>query len=124
MEVKVPDIGDFTDVPVIEVLVEPGQEVAKEDPLVALESDKATMEIPSPEAGKVGEIHVSVGDKVSEGTLLLTLEGGEEPEEEEEEQPEEEEAKPQEEEANPSSSSAAAPAATRRRSAPPTSASR
>src|SRR6187200_1420648 len=75
MEVKVPDIGDFSDVPVIEILVEPGQEIAKEDPLVALESDKATMEVPSPAAGKVGEILVKVGDKVSEGTPLLTLEG-------------------------------------------------
>jgi dihydrolipoamide dehydrogenase len=103
MEVKVPDIGDFTDVPVIEVLVEPGQEVAKEDPLVALESDKATMEIPSPGAGKVGEIHVSVGDKVSEGTLLLTLEGGEAPAPEEEvAKPEEEEEKKEEEKDTPS----------------------
>ena len=76
MEVKVPDIGDFAEVPVIEILVEVGQEVAEEDPLVALESDKATMEVPSPAAGKVGEILVSVGDKVSEGTPILTLEGG------------------------------------------------
>ena len=76
MQVKVPDIGDFADVPVIEILVDVGQEVAKEDPLVALESDKATMEVPSPAAGKVGEILVSIGDKVSEGTPILTLEGG------------------------------------------------
>ncbi len=72
-EVKVPDIGDFEDVPVIEVLVEVGQAVAEEDPLVALESDKATMEVPSPAAGTVEGIEVSVGDKVSEGTLLLRL---------------------------------------------------
>jgi len=74
MEVKVPDIGDFTDVPVIELLVGPGDEVAQEDPLVVLESDKATMEVPSPAAGKVAELAVKVGDKVSEGSLLLTLE--------------------------------------------------
>src|ERR687889_1096575 len=74
MEVRVPDIGDFTDVPVIEVLVGPGDEVAVEDPLVTLESDKATMEVPSPAAGKVAAIEVKVGDKVSEGSLLLSLE--------------------------------------------------
>src|SRR4051794_41705402 len=68
MDVTVPDIGDFTDVPVIEILVEVGQEVAEEDPLVVLESDKATMEVPSPAAGKVGELLVNVGDKVSEGS--------------------------------------------------------
>ena len=74
MEVKVPDIGDFDEVPVIEVLVGPGDEVAVEDPLVVLESDKATMEVPSPAAGKVSDIVVKVGDKVSEGSVLLTLE--------------------------------------------------
>jgi dihydrolipoamide dehydrogenase len=74
MEVRVPDIGDFTDVPVIEVLVGPGDEVNAEDPLVTLESDKATMEVPSPAAGKVATIEVKVGDKVSEGSLLLSLE--------------------------------------------------
>ncbi len=74
MEVAVPDIGDFTDVPVIEVLVAPGQTVREEDPLVALESDKATMEVPSPRAGVIAEIKVAVGDKVSQGTVVLTLE--------------------------------------------------
>jgi pyruvate dehydrogenase E2 component (dihydrolipoamide acetyltransferase) len=73
VEVKVPDIGDFTDVPVIEVLVEPGQAVQEEDPLVTLESDKATMEVPSPQAGVIGDIKVAVGDKVSEGAVILTL---------------------------------------------------
>ena len=73
IDVVVPDIGDFTDVPVIEILVEVGQEVAEEDPLVVLESDKATMEVPSPAAGKVGELLVKVGDKVSEGSGLLRL---------------------------------------------------
>jgi dihydrolipoamide dehydrogenase len=75
MDVVVPDIGDFTDVPVIEILVEVGQEVAEEDPLVVLESDKATMEVPSPAAGKVGELLVTVGDKVSEGSPLVRLDG-------------------------------------------------
>src|SRR5512139_2513479 len=74
VEVKVPDIGDFKDVEVIEVLVKPGDTVAREQSLVSLESDKATMEIPSPEAGVVKELVVKVGDKVSEGSLILRLE--------------------------------------------------
>jgi pyruvate dehydrogenase E2 component (dihydrolipoamide acetyltransferase) len=73
-QVLVPDIGDFDDVPVIEVLVSVGDEVAAEDPLVVLESDKATMEVPSPSAGKVAAIEVSVGDKVKEGTPIVSLE--------------------------------------------------
>jgi pyruvate dehydrogenase E2 component (dihydrolipoamide acetyltransferase) len=72
-QVTVPDIGDFTDVPVIEVLVGPGDNVAEEDPLVTLESDKATMEIPAPFGGVVEELLIEVGDKVSEGTPVLTL---------------------------------------------------
>jgi len=72
-EVTVPDIGDFVDVPVIEILVEAGQDVAEEEPLVVLESDKATMEVPAPFAGTVAELKVSVGDKVSEGSTLLLL---------------------------------------------------
>ena len=63
-EVKVPDIGDFKEVEVIEVLVKPGDAIAKEQSLITLESDKATMEIPSPAAGKVTQIKVKVGDKV------------------------------------------------------------
>ena len=74
IEVKVPDIGDFTDVPVIEVLVKPGDTVKVEDSLVTLESDKATMDVPAPAAGVVKSLAVKVGDKVSEGGLLLTLE--------------------------------------------------
>jgi pyruvate dehydrogenase E2 component (dihydrolipoamide acetyltransferase) len=74
VEVKVPDIGDFKDVPVIEVLVKPGDRVERESPLVTLESDKATMEVPSPAAGVVKELRVKVGDKVSEGAPVLTLE--------------------------------------------------
>ncbi|MCB1374416.1 MAG: dihydrolipoyl dehydrogenase [Rhodobacteraceae bacterium] len=73
-EIKVPDIGDFNDVPVISVFVKPGDTIAKEDPLVELESDKATMEVPSPAAGKVVEVKVKEGDRVSEGAVILTLE--------------------------------------------------
>ncbi|HEX7328752.1 MAG TPA: dihydrolipoyllysine-residue acetyltransferase [Casimicrobiaceae bacterium] len=73
MEVIVPDIGDFKDVPVIDVLVKPGDTVAAEDPLVTLESDKATMDVPAPAAGTVGQIRIKVGDKVSEGTVILVL---------------------------------------------------
>jgi dihydrolipoamide dehydrogenase len=73
-EVRVPDIGDFADVPIIEILVAPGDTVAPEDPLVTLESDKATMDIPAPAAGTVGTLAVAVGDRVSEGHLILTLE--------------------------------------------------
>src|SRR3990172_12182623 len=74
VEVKVPDIGEFKNVPVIELLVRPGDTVGKEDSLITLESDKATMEVPSPAAGVVKELNVKVGDKVSEGTLVLLLE--------------------------------------------------
>ena len=74
IEVKVPDIGDFKDVPVIEVLVKPGDRVTPEESLITLESDKATMEVPSPGAGVVKEVRVKVGDKVSEGSPVLVLE--------------------------------------------------
>ena len=74
LEVQVPDIGDFKDVPVIEVLVKPGDAVGIEDPLVTLESDKATMDVPSPAAGKVVEVHVKVGDRVSQGARVIVLE--------------------------------------------------
>ncbi|HET7401577.1 MAG TPA: dihydrolipoyllysine-residue acetyltransferase [Usitatibacter sp.] len=77
IEVKVPDIGDFKDVPVIELLVKPGDTVNKEDSLVTLESDKATMDVPSPAAGTLKELRVKVGDKVSEGSLIAILEGAE-----------------------------------------------
>src|SRR5436190_991284 len=73
VEVKVPDIGDFKDVPVIEILVKPGEAVKTETALVTLESDKATMDVPSPVDGVVKEIEVKLGDKVSEGSLLLTV---------------------------------------------------
>jgi dihydrolipoyl dehydrogenase len=94
-EVRVPDIGDFKDVEVIEVLVKPGDAVAKEQSLITLESDKATMEIPSPAAGVVQELKVKVGDKVSQGTAILTVEqtdGGKE--EDKKVDPKEEQKKP------------------------------
>ena len=73
IEIKVPDIGDFKEVGVIEILVKPGDMIQKETSLITVESDKATMEIPSPTAGRVEEVRVNLGDKVSEGSLLLTL---------------------------------------------------
>ena len=75
VEVKVPDIGDFKDVEVIEVLVKPGDRVEKEQSLITLESDKATMEITSPAAGVVKELKIKTGDKVSQGSPILVLEG-------------------------------------------------
>jgi dihydrolipoamide dehydrogenase len=78
-EVKVPDIGDFKEVEVIEVLVKPGDTVSKEQSLLTLESDKATMEIPSPGAGVVKELRVKVGDKVAKGSVILLMEGAESP---------------------------------------------
>jgi len=75
-EVQVPDLGDFADVEIIEVLVEPGDVIGVEDPLVTLETDKATMDVPSSHAGKVISVHVAVGDKVSKGDALVTLEAG------------------------------------------------
>ncbi|MGH2816473.1 MAG: biotin/lipoyl-containing protein, partial [Actinomycetota bacterium] len=74
IEIRLPDIGDFTGVPVIEVHVAPGDQVAVDDPILTLESDKATMDIPAPQAGTVRELRVGVGDEVSEGDLLMTLE--------------------------------------------------
>jgi pyruvate dehydrogenase E2 component (dihydrolipoamide acetyltransferase) len=73
IEIRVPNIGDFANIPVIEVLVKPGDAVAVEAPLVTLESEKATMDVPSPQAGVVQSVAVKVGDKVSEGTALVTI---------------------------------------------------
>ncbi|HEX7250025.1 MAG TPA: biotin/lipoyl-containing protein, partial [Burkholderiales bacterium] len=73
-EVAVPDIGDFKDVEVIEILVKPGDTVAAEQSLITVESDKASMEIPSPGAGVVKELRIKVGDKVSQGSAILVLE--------------------------------------------------
>ncbi|MGZ5084099.1 MAG: dihydrolipoyl dehydrogenase [Usitatibacter sp.] len=77
IEIRVPDIGDFKDVPVIEILVKPGDAVRKEDSLVTLESDKATMDVPSTHAGTVKEVKVKVGDKVAQGTLIAILDSAE-----------------------------------------------
>jgi pyruvate/2-oxoglutarate dehydrogenase complex dihydrolipoamide acyltransferase (E2) component len=76
-QVVVPDIGDFKEVEVIEVLVKPGDAVAKEQSLITLESDKATMEIPSPAAGVVKELKIKMGDKVSKGSPILELDSKE-----------------------------------------------
>jgi pyruvate dehydrogenase E2 component (dihydrolipoamide acetyltransferase) len=76
-EVKIPDIGDFADVEIIEVLVAPGDKVTAEDPLLTLESDKATMEIPSPADGVIHSINVEVGNRVSEGSVVMMLEAAE-----------------------------------------------
>ena len=76
-EVTVPDIGDFQDVPIIEIAVAVGDLVSEEDPLITLESDKATMDVPSPAGGRVAELRVSLGDRVSEGSPILLLEPGE-----------------------------------------------
>ena len=75
MDIQIPDIGDFTDIPVVTVLVSVGDRVAVEDALVELESDKATMEVPSPSAGVVKEILVSEGDKVSMGSVIMRFDG-------------------------------------------------
>ena len=75
-EVKVPDIGDFKEIPVIELLVKAGDTVKKDDSLLVLESDKATMEVPAPAAGVIAELKVKIGDKVSKGTLVALLEAG------------------------------------------------
>ena len=71
--ISVPDIGDFKNVEVIEILVKPGDQIKKNDPIVTIESDKSSVEVPSPETGKIKEVKVKVGDKVSEGSLLATI---------------------------------------------------
>ena len=76
-DILVPDIGDFKNVEIIEVSVKPGDRINEDDPLITLESDKASMEVPSPKSGTVAEVKVAVGDRVSKGSLILTLEVGE-----------------------------------------------
>src|SRR5471030_1445730 len=73
IDIKVPDIGDFKDVPVIEIYVKVGDTVKAEDPLVSLESDKATMDVPAPLGGVVEEIRVKLGDTVNEGSIIMSL---------------------------------------------------
>ncbi|CAH2604872.1 lipoamide dehydrogenase [Rhodovastum atsumiense] len=77
VEITVPDIGDFKDVPVIEVHIAPGAQVKAEDPLITLESDKATMDVPAPRAGTIGEVRVKVGDRVSQGSVIALLDSEE-----------------------------------------------
>lgn len=79
IEVKVPDLGNVADIDIIEVLIKPGDDVVLEQTLAVMETDKATMDLPSSAAGKVKQVHVKVGDKVSEGTLIATLEVSDEP---------------------------------------------
>ena len=74
--ISVPDIGDFKDVEVIEVLVKPGDKINKNDPVVTIESDKSSLEIPSPSSGEIKDLKVKIGDKVSEGSILATIENG------------------------------------------------
>ena len=74
--ISVPDIGDFKDVEVIEVLVKPGDQINKNDPIVTIESDKSSVEIPSPAAGEIKDLKVKIGDKVSEGSVFATIENG------------------------------------------------
>ncbi len=106
IEVKVPDIGDFADVPVITVFVKAGDVVKIDDPLIELESDKATMEVPAPSAGKVAEVKVKEGDRIGKGGVILTLE-----EEGEAAAPAKAEEKPEEKKAEAPAEKAAAPAA-------------
>ena len=73
-KITVPDIGDFENVEIIEILVKPGDEINKTDPMVTLESDKSSVEVPSPFAGKISSIKVKIGDKVSKGSILATIE--------------------------------------------------
>jgi pyruvate/2-oxoglutarate dehydrogenase complex dihydrolipoamide acyltransferase (E2) component len=76
IEIKVPDIGDFKNVEIIEVLIKEGDQIKKNDPILTLESDKSSVEVPSPFDGKISSIKVKVGDKVSKGSLIATLSNG------------------------------------------------
>ncbi|MFL5133187.1 MAG: biotin/lipoyl-containing protein, partial [Microvirga sp.] len=76
IEVRIPDIGDYTNVPIIEVHVQPGATIKVDDPLITLESDKATMEVPAAHSGTIGEVRVKVGDRVSQGDVIAVMEGG------------------------------------------------
>src|SRR6476659_6781775 len=76
-EIPVPDLGDFKNIPVIEIMVKPGDVVAKDTPLVTLGSDKATVEVPSPQPGTIKELKVKIGDRVSKGSIILLLDAAE-----------------------------------------------
>ena len=86
-EIKIPNIGDFRDVEVIEVLVTEGQTIQKNDPLITIESDKSSIEIPSNYEGKIKSLNTKIGDKVSEGDLILILEGESQNDKSDEEKP-------------------------------------
>ena len=75
-KITVPDIGDFENVEIIEILVKPGDTIKKNDPIVTLESDKSSVEVPSPSAGKISSLNVKIGDKVSKGSVLAVIEDG------------------------------------------------
>ncbi|MDB9793058.1 2-oxo acid dehydrogenase subunit E2 [Pelagibacteraceae bacterium] len=90
LKITVPDMGDFKDVEVIEVLVKNGQTINKNDSIITLESDKSSVEVPSTHSGKIGKINVSVGDKINKGDLILTLESSEKKEEIKKEEPKKE----------------------------------
>ena len=79
IDITVPDIGDFNEIEVIEVHIAPGDEVQLEDPLITLESDKASMDVPAPMAGSVTEVYIKPGDRVSEGSLIISLIPAEQP---------------------------------------------
>ena len=85
--ISVPDIGDFKDVEIIEILVKTGDKIKKDDPIVTLESDKSSVEVPSPFEGKISELKVKIGDRVSKGSILATLEGEDVKKEEEKIEP-------------------------------------
>ena len=74
--ISVPDIGEFKDVEAIEVLVKPGDQINKNDPIVTIESDKSSLEIPSPTSGEIKDLKVKIGDKVSKGSVLATIDNG------------------------------------------------
>jgi pyruvate dehydrogenase E2 component (dihydrolipoamide acetyltransferase) len=109
IEITIPDIGDFTDVPVIEILVKVGDTVEAEQPIVTLESDKASMDVPSPAAGKITEIVVKVGDKVSMGVTVAKLDAGGQPAQVSADQEDEAEAKEEEDAAEAPDTSPVAP---------------
>ena len=88
-KITVPDMGDFKDVEVIEVLVKNGQTINKNDSIITLESDKSSVEVPSTHSGKIEKVNVSVGDKINKGDLILTLESNEKKEEIKKEEPKE-----------------------------------
>ena len=80
VEIRVPNIGDFKNIPIIEIHVQPGASVSAEDPLITLESDKATLDVPAPQAGRITALMVKLGDRVSEGDVIMMMEAAGAPE--------------------------------------------